>query len=346
MRVFVYEFVTGGGLYHRSDQAPLHSWIAEGAAMLAALCQDLQQVPRVEVHALWDERLPTAQRPAVNWRSVRSAAEELQAFDGLAAQCDRTLVIAPESDGLLVNRCQRAIDRGAALISPGPDLVALASDKCATAAWLQRAGVPVPATYRCRCRHDLPDHLAWPAVLKPNDGAGSQDVQRVTVAQAQQRLDGTRDYCLQDYCAGRAASVAALCGPRQTVVLPPCWQHLEPDTFAYLGGSLIRDRTLAVRARRLARRAFACLPAPVGYLGLDLVLGSRADGSADYAIEINPRLTTSYVGLRAAARQNLAAAMLRVAAGRSVELSFRAEPLEFEASGACRRGGSHVKPCS
>ena len=88
---------------------------------------------------------------------------------------------------------------------------------------------------------------------------------------------------------------------------------------------------------RLAAAAFGSLPAPLGYLGLDLILGAADDGSLDYVIEINPRLTTSYVGLSVAANQNLAAALLQVVAGKPVELSFGEEPLEFEASGRVHR---------
>jgi len=45
------------------------------------------------------------------------------------------------------------------------------------------------------------------------------------------------------------------------------------------------------------------------------VLGDAADGSGDFAIEINPRLTTSYVGLRALTADNLMAKLWDVCAG-------------------------------
>jgi predicted ATP-grasp superfamily ATP-dependent carboligase len=44
------------------------------------------------------------------------------------------------------------------------------------------------------------------------------------------------------------------------------------------------------------------LPQPLGYLGVDLILGEDGNGAVDCVVEINPRLTTSYVGLQAAAR--------------------------------------------
>ena len=103
--------------------------------------------------------------------------------------------------------------------------------------------------------------------------------------------------------------------------------------FTYRGGKLPLEAPLDARARRIALAAIAALPEPRGYLGVDLVLGEADDGSADRVIEINPRLTTSYVGLRALARSNLAAAMLAVAHGHEPHLSFGTDQLEFTADG-------------
>jgi hypothetical protein len=90
---------------------------------------------------------------------------------------------------------------------------------------------------------------------------------------------------------------------------------------------------LAVRATELANRAVAALPPVVGYVGVDLVLGAEPDGREDAAIEINPRLTTSYVGLRAAAQANLAGAMWTIAQGAMPQVDFSTRPLEFDANG-------------
>ncbi len=90
---------------------------------------------------------------------------------------------------------------------------------------------------------------------------------------------------------------------------------------------------LAVRSVEIAARAVASLPRPLGYLGVDLVLGSDPRGAEDTVIEINPRLTTSYVGLRALCQANLAQAMIDVASGREVELCWQARSLQFDSAG-------------
>jgi len=72
---------------------------------------------------------------------------------------------------------------------------------------------------------------------------------------------------------------------------------------------------LAERAVRVARMAVDVVPGLLGYVGVDVVLGPVED----WVIEINPRLTTSYLGLRMLAEDNLAEMMVRAAQGTQVE---------------------------
>jgi predicted ATP-grasp superfamily ATP-dependent carboligase len=180
-----------------------------------------------------------------------------------------------------------------------------------------------------------------PAIIKPLDGCGSQEVRLLSsdaeISSALAEID--RPMRLESFQPGSAASVAVLCGPQERIALPACGQQLSEDGhFTYLGGSTPLPVELDQRARRLASAAIDTLPSPLGYLGVDLVLGSAQNGSHDIVIEINPRLTTSYVGLRAACRENLAAAMLAIAAGQPATLSFRPEPVEFAADGTLYTG--------
>ncbi len=66
------------------------------------------------------------------------------------------------------------------------------------------------------------------------------------------------------------------------------------------------------------------------------MLGDDPSGDADVVVEVNPRLTTSYVGLRALTQGNLAGSMLAVATGHEVELCWKLGPIQFEASGSVR----------
>jgi predicted ATP-grasp superfamily ATP-dependent carboligase len=143
-----------------------------------------------------------------------------------------------------------------------------------------------------------------------------------------------KQFRLEVYQPGLPASVSVLTGPGRLHILPACRQLLSDDgQFRYLGGRAPLSADLCRRAESLGRAVAAVLPSAVGYFGIDLVLGDEADGSADVVIEVNPRLTTSYVGLRRIARMNLAEAMLLAARGEQVDLSFDPGPVQFAADG-------------
>ena len=156
----------------------------------------------------------------------------------------------------------------------------------------------------------------FPAVIKPVDGAGSTATFRVDSAaelaiaiQQAEALGESRDRLIaQDYIPGHPASVALLIHQGKVTPLRPTFQYLSGDgRFHYLGGELPSPAALESRAVALGQRAVTGIPGLAGYVGVDLILGDAPDGSDDVVIEVNPRLTTSYVGLRALAEDCLGA---------------------------------------
>ncbi|NOY42394.1 MAG: ATP-grasp domain-containing protein [Planctomycetes bacterium] len=337
MRVFLYEWATGGGLVEQPGALP-ESLLVEGASMLAALAADFNAIDGAQVVVLQDIRLDDLPLPGCEIIVVHSDSHHQDEFERLSSEADHTLVVAPEIDNVLHETHIRARSAGGRLLAPSEEFVRLASDKHETALRLERAGVRVPeAVIMAADEEKLPADFVYPGVVKPVHGAGSQHTLLVSSAQ-----DEPPPYPwprrLERYCLGKAVSVAFLCGPEHRTSLPVCQQHLTSDgRFSYTGGALLCDAELARRATELADRALDALPASLGYVGVDLVLGKAADGSEDVVIEVNPRITTSYVGLRAATEDNLAAAMIENAAGRVVRPDFIQTPLEFLVDGTIRQ---------
>ncbi len=334
MHLFVYEFVTGGGWYSVAPgELPPAGLMREGRAMLRALLADLAALPDATVTTLGDVRAPALAVAGCDVTPVASAAQERAALVASAARADWTIVVAPEFQGLLATRCRWVIEAGGRLLGAPVALVELTADKHRTAEYLGRNGIPTPAGRVIEPLADLPANCQYPAVVKPIDGAGSLGVRF---------LGGREDYPggsvdrrrIERFCPGLPASISCLCGPQQPLFLPACEQILSPGgSFRYLGGRLPLAADLDQRAAGLAARVLNCLPDALGYLGIDLVLGPDPFGKDDYVIEVNPRLTTSYVGLRALAQGNLAAALLAVAEGRPAALSFGREAVQFAADG-------------
>jgi predicted ATP-grasp superfamily ATP-dependent carboligase len=335
MRIFIYEFVTGGGWYDVDPtRCPGGSLLAEGRAMVEAVARDFLEMKDVEVAALHDVRMrlqPPASKNCLH--KVASSSEGEAKFLEQAAVSDFTLIIAPEFAGHLLRRTYAVERLGVKLLSPSAEFVATASDKWRSYQFFRANDIPTPQTWLLdRESLRLPD-AAWPLVVKPIDGCGSQGVQLLT--SPMDGIDWSEIPCkaiVQPYCAGKPASVAYLKHDITYWQLPACRQTVSSDgRFAYLGGDTMLSADQAQRACHLADAPRGLKS--IGYFGVDLILGDAEDGSQDYVIEINPRLTTSYVGLRALSNTNLAQAMLDVTQGREPHLDWKPGRVRWSADG-------------
>lgn len=334
LEVFVYESLTSGPLEDRFASAPSAQSLArEGAAMLRAIVADFARCENCEVAFLLaggDSDFFSGLNARVE--IYRNVPSRRAAFDRLAAAADWTLVIAPEINGELFAVARRVEHVGGRLLGPSPAFIAMASDKHRTAEHLRDRGIPAPRGQVFQ-PGELPRDVETPAVVKPLDGAGSlgvmllQNQQDVSTAFA----NPGSPLRIESLQAGQPASVAVLCSPQGDFwPLPACEQKLSTDgRFSYLGGRAPIASDLNQRAQSLAVAAIQTFPAALGYVGLDLVLGDAPTATNDVLIEINPRLTTSYIGLRQLADCNLATAILQVAAGNEPTLRFNTFQIEF-----------------
>ena len=144
----------------------------------------------------------------------------------------------------------------------------------------------------------LPADFRYPAVLKPIDGAGSQDTYLIRAVDALPESARTMPVALlQPLVPGVAHSASFLVGrDGRAHLIAAGRQHMEirEDRFFYRGG------TVPVPPRGVAdgpRRAVESVAGLGGFVGVDYIWDEVAECAT--VLEINPRPTTSYVGLRA-----------------------------------------------
>ncbi len=173
-------------------------------------------------------------------------------------------------------------------------------------------------------------------VLKRRDGAGCADMKRFEndrslttwcrsnpqVTQPNEATQRTEDsawsleeraqhwesWIVQPWLAGSARSLAVLAGPShwilgsvaQRIEHLPCKDDASVSNVQYTGGFGPLDDTTLQQLERFANRVLNAIPGkPSGWIGIDFLI---PDGTHDWTqwvpIEINPRLTTSYLGYR------------------------------------------------
>src|SRR5260370_42382129 len=111
--------------------------------MLSALVEDFSRSAGLHIVTLVNPRLK--RKLGHTCVHLRDGDEE-RAFKRLAAEADFTLVIAPEFNNLLLQRCQWVLKAGGRLLGSTPDAVALAADKLALAVYLRQRSIATPPT--------------------------------------------------------------------------------------------------------------------------------------------------------------------------------------------------------
>lgn len=311
MRIFVGEYVCGGGLAGQ-DVARIPSGLRlEGAAMLRAIVSDLSEFAEIVVAI--DDRISTGVQSA-EIVSVSNDQSVWTQWVAAAQECDSALIVAPESDGVLAKGVAMLRAGGVDVIAGSGDFLRITSDKLLTAKLLHRAGVSHPYFIgNTERRFERKVRCSQRFVLKPRDGCGTQEIRTFdSFDEAEQEL--TDNEILQSWVPGRAVSIGLVATGTAQTFLPLVHQELSTDVCQYAGGRGPMGEEDQRRASALAARAIGAMPPTArGFVGVDLVLGSRA--SEDYVIEINPRLTTSYVGLRRMIHGNLAARLFDLESG-------------------------------
>jgi predicted ATP-grasp superfamily ATP-dependent carboligase len=256
-------------------------------------------------------------------------------LDRLLASVDAVWLVAPETGGCLEILSGRARSRGVRLLGSGPAAIRRAADKSRLPRRLARAGIPHPETLVLAPGMD-PERAArrvgYPLVLKPAQGAGSVGVFLARtprdLARIRGRLPRRGRILVQRFVRGRPASVSLLGDGRRAVALAVNGQDLSPS-LEYRGGCTPLDHALSGEAVRTAERVARALPGLTGYFGVDMVLTE----TEAVVIEVNPRLTTSYLGVRVALGENVARLALGACDGSLPEPPPVRRRVRFTASG-------------
>jgi predicted ATP-grasp superfamily ATP-dependent carboligase len=217
-------------------------------------------------------------------------------------------MIAPELDDILENRCRQMAHKRVPSLNCSADAIALCSDKWKFFEFCERRGWPsIPTALIADIR------MPWqPCVVKRRDGAGSFEMQVVRTPLAWQQLasaGNAQRFLAQPWIAGRPISVAAFYAQGSLQhLLPVAEQRISTDEkFQYLGGEIPATigSYLSAAIADLMTQLGQAIPGLHGYVGADFIAPSESE--SPLLVEINPRLTTSYVGYRALCTGNVAA---------------------------------------
>jgi predicted ATP-grasp superfamily ATP-dependent carboligase len=312
-RIFVYEYLSGGGPMEGSD-ASSGELLAMGQAMRDAITDDLLSIEDYEV------TVATCSAAGAVHLGARAVAciEGESPFDFVARQADThhlVWAVAPETDGLLAH-FQSVVDPGRWLGCDGA-AIKLATGKRATLLTLAAAGITTPLAFE----HD-PKVTRW--VVKPDDGAGATSTRlhnslETALEDWSERSRSEGPMAIEPWVDGQALSLSILCDPShgeahaELLSINRQQDHIDDGGVLSYRGVEVNVQPLAGRQgtllKALATRVCGSIAGLRGYVGIDLVWHARR---GPVVIEVNPRVTCAYVGLSKALRRNLAAEVIAI----------------------------------
>jgi len=299
------------------------------ASDLADCKHDVSIALEPSIHEAWKKQV--SKSAALKFLNVHPIASNKDpSIEQIARQwtiaynnSDCAIVIAPELDGLLPGITQAMREQGCRIIAPENPFILCASDKWETyQAWLSRKQITAPtqlASQWLEYSDNLDSHpfesQGW--VLKRRLTAGSTDMQRfaskLELSKHLSCIQNLENWIVQPWLRGKPASLAVVGASDATSnslqVLGPTEQLFDSSTFSYIGGQgpLDSDPT---RLEAFARNLLDAIPGKhAGWVGIDFLIQSD---DLWIPLEINARVTSSYLGYRKRYGQDLANAILGV----------------------------------
>ncbi len=322
LNILVYEHACGGGF---AEGAVSPGILAEGFGMLRSCTANLKAAGH-EVTVILDEGLSRLNPPLETdcVIPIFSFKEAQQTILKTCADIDAAYVIAPETGGTLHALVEFIEQNGVPLLNCRSNAIKNVSDKANLYETLKANKLKTPKTVRVNVAQYVKEAIMgkfdFPVVFKPVDGVGCSGLSIVKDASqvegAIEKIDAelaSDAFMVQEYLEGETVSVSLLCTGSKTLPISLNKQTVNlstPDEAScYVGGALPFEHAMKSKAFKTAEKVVSCFSGLKGYVGVDLILTEKGP----VVVDVNPRLTTSFIGLSRIAGFNFADAIVNAA---------------------------------
>ncbi|MHC1631844.1 MAG: ATP-grasp domain-containing protein [Methanotrichaceae archaeon] len=270
MKILVAEYAVATGL--------AGTYQIEGKAMLSVLASSFQRIGHQVIY-------PTAGPRVCAGKPIPIQNDDFGNF--LArTDADAGLVISPDN---ILPDFLRTLEKNVINLGSGPETSRLCADKLTCTSVLAEKGIPVVEVV------DRPQLDDGPYVLKPRYGCGSENMEMVS------SVPENDDRIATKYYDGEQISVSLVASGRHILPLTINKQLVQIENeFQYNGSQVPYRSDREEEILKVAEMAAKALNLR-GYAGIDLVV-------SDYprVVDVNPRPTTSIIGIANVMREELA----------------------------------------
>ncbi|MFX0023365.1 MAG: ATP-grasp domain-containing protein [Candidatus Hermodarchaeota archaeon] len=314
-KLFIFEFISGGGFI---NSVIPNSLFCEGFGMLRSIIEDFSLLD-FEIYTMIDSRISFLSKliKADHLKEIKKDDNFMKIFKELVRMSQYVFIIAPEFSNILYRLTKIVKDYDRIILSTNLKAIEYGTSKIISYNIFKTNKIKTPKTYRIPYKEKCLDiefilhkfnNFKKPIVIKPEDGVGAEDIHYFEnetqilnfFRQFNLNLEEKRNYIIQEFISGRDLSLSLIGSPNlytNPLVLSINSQNIdiknkEPE---YLGGYTPLENYKQL-LNQISHSINKLNDLNIeGYFGIDII------GNFDFSvafIEINPRLTTSYIGLR------------------------------------------------
>jgi predicted ATP-grasp superfamily ATP-dependent carboligase len=276
MKILVAEYAVGAGI---------DEYMLEGRAMLGTLVRSFVTCGHEVLY-------PSAGTIIKSGTAVETGRFE-ETLASLSKKCDAGLVIAPDE---ILGDLTAIIEENTTNLGCPSDSVRLCADKLESTRKLARENIPVPRTIG-------EGEYDGDFVIKPRFGCASEGLHK-------SRKGVLKDgFIATEFIEGEHLSASVITGKTQLILTVNRQLIKIADKISYEGGIVPylcdREEEIADIAKKTTQ-VLGCR----GYAGVDIVLADKP-----YVVDINPRPTTSLIGITRVMKAQIADLILKSAFG-------------------------------
>ncbi|RLG75355.1 MAG: hypothetical protein DRO23_04290 [Thermoprotei archaeon] len=294
-KVLVTEFISSIGPRSKGTVKSYWDLVVEGFSMAYTAAKVLKEAG-ADVYITLNSIFENISSP-FKMIVVKDYEDYLGVLEKHASLVDYVILIAPPKE--LIELAKIVKDK---VLGPTCNCIQLFSNKKNTFLFLKEHDVLVPKTVFLRKESTI--NVRYPVIVKPIDMAGSAGI---TLAKSHEQLKYAIDYAfqntfldevaIQEYLVGIHASISVISNGQEIIFLSNNIQLINMDSrghLKYYGGiTPLKNKGLHKKSMDLVYKIVKICKGLKGYFGLDLVWVNWKP----YIVEINPRLTTSFLGL-------------------------------------------------
>ncbi len=272
MKILVAEYAVGAGIAE---------FMLEGRAMLGTLVRSFVSCGHEVLYPTGGMKLDAGE--AIITENFEDS------IAGISGECDAGLVIAPDE---MLGDLTEILERNTINLGCPSDSVRLCADKLECTRALERGRIPVPETIGN-------GNYNGDYVIKPRYGCASEGIHKSRKGVLKKGSLATR------FIPGDHLSASLITG-RTQLLLTVNRQLIEfNDKISYKGGTVpyyCRRNAEIIETAKETTKLLGCR----GYAGVDIVLGDKP-----YVVDVNPRPTTSIIGIARVIETEIADLILR-----------------------------------